>query len=165
MMKKITAFLAAMAVCAVCSAVYAVYGFNNEGTWPKSWPKELEPLRKQSNTYVGGKRESRSGENYVIPFTNRKDFEAAWPHILKVKSKGAPLVLVRSPNTWMGRIDAGVTIHCPPASKGPIPEPTNPNDMRKWRGTNYLELVVDGKIVDLNRIALPADTPILDQRF
>jgi hypothetical protein len=28
-----------------------------------------------------------------------------------------------------------------------------------------IELVVDGKIVDLNRIALPADTPIVDERF
>ena len=55
-MKKTIAFLAAIAVCAACSAVYAVYGTSNEGTWPKSWPKELEPLRKQSNTYVGGEQ-------------------------------------------------------------------------------------------------------------
>jgi hypothetical protein len=27
------------------------------------------------------------------------------------------------------------------------------------------ELIVDGQIVDLNRIALPPDTPIVDQRF
>jgi len=26
-------------------------------------------------------------------------------------------------------------------------------------------LIVDGRIVDLNRIALPADTPIIDERF
>jgi hypothetical protein len=29
----------------------------------------------------------------------------------------------------------------------------------------YIELVVDGAIVDLNRIPLPADTPIVDERF
>jgi hypothetical protein len=28
-----------------------------------------------------------------------------------------------------------------------------------------MELVVDGKIIDLNRIALPADTPIIDKRW
>ena len=28
-----------------------------------------------------------------------------------------------------------------------------------------IELVVDGNIVDLNRIPLPADTPIIDKRF
>jgi len=31
--------------------------------------------------------------------------------------------------------------------------------------TNYIELIVDGNIVDLNRIHLPADTPIIDERF
>lgn len=31
--------------------------------------------------------------------------------------------------------------------------------------TTYMELAVDGNIVDLNRIVLPADTPIIDERF
>ena len=35
----------------------------------------------------------------------------------------------------------------------------------KWMNTTYIELVVDGEIVDLNRIPLPADTPIVDERF
>jgi hypothetical protein len=35
----------------------------------------------------------------------------------------------------------------------------------RWLRTTYIELVVDGQIVDLNRIGLPADTPIIDQRF
>jgi hypothetical protein len=30
---------------------------------------------------------------------------------------------------------------------------------------SYIELVVDGNVVDLNRIALPADAPIIDERF
>jgi hypothetical protein len=29
----------------------------------------------------------------------------------------------------------------------------------------YIELVVDGNVVDLNRIPLPADAPIVDERF
>jgi hypothetical protein len=29
----------------------------------------------------------------------------------------------------------------------------------------YIELIMDGEIVDLNRIPLPADTPIIDERF
>jgi hypothetical protein len=29
----------------------------------------------------------------------------------------------------------------------------------------YIELVVDGDIVDLNRLELPQDTPIVDERF
>ena len=31
--------------------------------------------------------------------------------------------------------------------------------------TTFIELTVDGNIVDLNRIALPEDTPIIDERF
>lgn len=31
--------------------------------------------------------------------------------------------------------------------------------------TTYIELVVDGLVVDLNRIQLPPDTPIIDERF
>lgn len=29
----------------------------------------------------------------------------------------------------------------------------------------HIELIVDGKIVDMNRIKLPADTLIVDERF
>jgi hypothetical protein len=31
--------------------------------------------------------------------------------------------------------------------------------------TTFIELVVDGQIVDLNRVPLPRDTPIVDERF
>jgi hypothetical protein len=31
--------------------------------------------------------------------------------------------------------------------------------------TTYMELIVDGEIVDINRIQLPLDTPIIDDRF
>jgi hypothetical protein len=162
-MKRTTAFLAAAILIAVCSAAYAVYGVSSEGRWPKSWPKELEPLRKQSTTFVGPEIESL---HYFVPFTNRKDFESAWPHILKVKTKGAPLFLLRSPYTWLGRMDAGVLVHCPPAGAKPeVVPPGEGGNMYRLLKANYIELVVDGKIVDLNRIPLPADTPIIDRRF
>jgi hypothetical protein len=35
----------------------------------------------------------------------------------------------------------------------------------RWMNAIYVELVVDGEIVDLNRTSLPADTPIVDERF
>jgi hypothetical protein len=34
-----------------------------------------------------------------------------------------------------------------------------------YRARVDIVLIVDGKIVDLNRIPLPADTPIIDKRF
>jgi hypothetical protein len=81
-MKTTTTLLAVILVFAACPA-YAIWEISDKGAWPKSWPKELEPLRKQSGTIIGG----------------------------------------------------------------------------------LIELVVDGKVVDLNRIPLPADTPIIDMRF
>src|SRR5579871_618544 len=148
-MEKTIVLLAAVAVCVVCCTAHALYEVCDTGTWPKSWPAELEPLRKQSRTLVGPRAPQ---EHYAIRFTKREEFESAWPHLLKVKSKGASVRLVRGPNFFLGEDSkAGVVVHCPP--RGQADDPT------------YIELVVDGNIVDLNRIPLPADTPILDERF
>lgn len=167
-MKKITNFLAAIALVAASSAVYALYSVADSGTWPESWPKQLEPLRKQSRTLVGP---MVAQQHFEIPFTRRDEFEAAWPYLLKVKSKGAPIILVRGPKTDFFEIKpAGVLIHSPPVGtdKRVCPEAAIPgvtNVRERWANTTYIELAVDGNIVDLNRIPLPPDTPIIDQRF
>ncbi|MBL6707100.1 MAG: hypothetical protein ISQ06_13380 [Planctomycetaceae bacterium] len=105
-------------------------------------------------------------------FKTREEFEAAWPHILKVKSQGAPIFLKQGPNFFLDKDHAGVVVHCPP--KGQWDDPKTPESpiegyptrsRSRWQWTNYIELVVDGEIVDLNRIPLPADTPIIDERF
>ena len=167
-MTKTIALIAALALLAVGSTAYALYSVAETGTWPKSWPSELEPLRKQSRTLVGPALPWR---HFAVRFTDRDDFESAWPHIIKVKSKGAPIFLVRGPNFFLGKNQAGVVIHCPPEGQwdnpntpeAPIPNAKDPRS--RWLWTNYIELVVDGKIVDLNRIPLPSDTPIIDERF
>lgn len=153
-MIRTIAVLAAIAFGAL-GFVYADYTVTDRGTWPKSWPKELEPLREQARTLEGP---LVANQHYAIPFSKREEFESAWPQLLKVKSKGASVVLVRGPNFFLGEQKAGVVVHAPP--------PGDPTNVR-GRGltTTYLELVVDGDIVDLNRIPLPADTPIIDQRF
>jgi len=165
-MKRTIVFAASIVVCAVWT-VYADYSVTNIGTWPKTWPEELEPLRKQSRTLEGPLVPQLQ---YEIPFTKREDFESAWPHLLKVKSKGAPLILLRGPDTKLGRINAGVRIHCPPPQTGDrgmpeAPLPGSTNDRGRWIWTTYIDLVVDGDIIDLNRIPLPADTPIIVVRF
>ncbi len=167
-MKRTIAWLAAIVFCAGGPA-YALYSVSGKGEWPKTWPKELEPLRAQSRTLVGPMAPHR---HYAIPFTNRAEFESAWPHILKAKSKGAPVLLVRGPNFFLGdNVKAGVVVHCPPhgqadnpaTPEAPIPGATNVRE--RWLYTSYIELVFDGNIVDLNRIPLPADTPMIDERF
>ena len=167
-MKRTITLVAVIAFFAVCSAVYALYEFSDKGEWPKSWPKELEPLRKQARTLVGP---MAAHQHYAIPFAKREQFESAWPHILNVKSKGAPVLLVRGPNFFLGeKVKAGVVVHSPPLGQADNPAtpeaPINSTNVReRWLYTTYVELVVDGDIVDLNRIPLPADTPIIDERF
>ncbi|MHC4569570.1 MAG: hypothetical protein ACYTE3_27920 [Planctomycetota bacterium] len=206
---------ASIVVCAV-SSVYALFSVGEYGEWPASWPKELEPLRKQSRTLSDG---MHCLEIYEIPFTDREQFESAWPHILKVKSNKAPLKLLSSPyHRTSVPIKAGVRIlaprtatlvffegaHCPPEAKptanggkaltlgppwpdyiksesGSLPGyieydyrkgkwvPYDPNRQTSLLGPMKsrvdIELIVDGQIVDLNRIPLPADTLIIDKRF
>ena len=166
-MKRPLPFLALIAFCTACSTAYALYSVSNEGEWPKTWPKELEPLRKQARTYVGP---TLPQPHHAISFTKREDFEAAWPQILKVKSKGAPIFLRRGP-LFFGEMNAGVCVHCPPPQSAGHVQPEKPvsgYDIKNpscWMFTNYIDLVVDGEIVDLNRIPLPDDTPIIDERF
>jgi hypothetical protein len=168
-MKRTITVLSAAAACAICLTAYAVYQVTDSGAWPKGWPAELEPLRQQARTLQGPQVPNL---HYAIPFTNRAAFESAWPHILKVKSKEAQLILVRGPNFFLGdNRKAGVVVHCPPAAQDDKTAErgaptTGGNGERGSRGMAYsIELVVDGKIVDLNRIPLPADTPIVDKRF
>jgi hypothetical protein len=159
-MNRTVTLLAAIATLWACP-LFADYSVQNSGTWPKDWPKEMEPLRKQSRTLEGPMVLLL---NYAIPFTKREEFESAWPHLLKVKSKGAPIVLRRGPSFWLGKeSNAGVCIHTPPQGEDPIVGDQVTGG--RWEQTNYIELIVDGEIVDLNRIPLPADTPIIDERF
>ena len=147
-MKRTIPWLAVIVLCLV-GPVVAEYVLFDRGEWPKSWPKELEPLRKHARTLDGP---LPLDMHYAIRFTDRDEFESAWPHILEMKSKGTSLRLVRGPNFFLGEDrKAGIVIHCPPRDEAGEPA--------------TIELVVDGEIVDLNRIPLPADTPIIDERF
>ena len=159
-MKRTAAISVAIALVLVCS-VYADYSVTDNGTWPESWPAELEALRKSARTLEGPLRPQL---HYAIPFTKRDEFESAWPHLLKVKSKGAPIVLRRGASFWLGEEkDAGVCVHTPPEGQAPIPDGKDAKG--SWEKTIYIELIVDGEIIDLNRILLPRDTPIIDERF
>lgn len=166
-MLRMFTLMAAVALI-VAGSAHADYTVESRGTWPESWPKELEPLRDRSRTLEGPLAPHL---HYAIPFTKREEFEAAWPHLLKVKSPGAPIVLRRGPSFWLDApTNAGVCVHMPPAGA----ENRDPNQDAERIGkqvkrdlvlTTYIELIVDGDVVDLNRIQLPPDTPIIDERF
>lgn len=167
-MKKTIALLALFAFFAA-GAAYALYGIRDTGTWPKSWPRELEALRKQSRTL---EHLDAGSLHYAIRFNNRKQFETAWKHILKVKTKGAPIFLVRAPNFFLyDKVKAGVVVHCPPIGNTNNPAaPEAPMSgvkeaRMRWMNTTNIELVVDDDIINLNRIKLPSNSPIIDERF
>lgn len=159
-MNRAMTALTAIVLLSPC-LLYADYGVEFRGSWPGNWPKELEGLREQARTLVGPRVLYR---NYAIPFKQREAFEAAWPHLLKVKTAGAPITLRRAPSFWLGdEPKAGVCIHTPPEGEAPIEDAKNANG--QWERTIHIELIVDGDIVDLNRIPLPPNTPIIDERF
>jgi hypothetical protein len=168
MMKTRTALLAIAAVCGFCSAAQALYSVDDSGKWPKSWPRQLEPLRKQARTFVGP---TVAQQHFAIRFKNQEEFESAWPRLLEVKTKGAPVFLVRGPSFFLGEgVKAGVIVHSPPAGQSdnpntpeaPIPGVTNPRE--RWMNTTYLEVVVDGDTIVPKRLRIPANTPLIDEQ-
>ena len=217
MKRNMKLVLAAFAAGCLTLPLHALYEVSDAGLWPTNWPKELEPLRKQARTLAHDQFVV-----YEIPFTDRQQFEAAWPHLLAVKSPEAPLTLLKSPDQWLGgNLKAGVRIRAPltgtlvspkgsryppsaaatvtnipllkigppwpddvKSKSGTLPEFVI-NDQGRWvpysvkdrkpndkfnerslmRARTDIELIVDGDVVDLNRIRLPTETPILDKRF
>lgn len=168
-MRRSWVFIAAIALIAFASSLSAMYSVANKGMWPKDWPEELEPLRETSRTLVGPILEQ---QHFAIPFRDRESFEKNWPHLVSVKTAGAPIVLKRGPNFFLGdQFKAGVVIHCPPkgvddkAVANPFQADKARRGASRFMSTCYIELVVDGSVVDLNRILIPQNTPIIDERF
>ena len=167
-MKSKTALLSIAFSLFLSTSAFALYSVIDRGTWPKSWPKELESLRGQSRTLVGPMVLNR---HYAIPFEDRDAFEAAWPHVLKVRHPQSPIILMRGPNFFLGgETKAGIVVHSPPAPPKGQPQPKEApiagveNPRTRWSTATYIELVVDGRVVDLDRIEIPDGIEIIDER-
>jgi hypothetical protein len=194
--------LASLTCTLVCvSACLAMIEHSNKGTWPDSWPKELERYRDQSKSLGVG--HGIQEDIHEIQFLKREEFEKAWPYILTLKSPGSPLLLEQAPSTYSvsgSKAEAGVRILCStggilgqPKGKRLIAGPPWPDYLKsptaelpeyvvgqegKWTAFNGrnrngfifrarvdIVLICDGNIVDLNRIPLPPNTQIIDNRF
>jgi hypothetical protein len=99
----------------------------------------------------------------IIMLARRESAKWFRPHFSRFLKLG--------PNFFLGRKStASVVVHCPPLDPAdalrPQEAPIHGGTDERVRGRNAisLELVVDGEIIDLNRISLPADTPIIDDR-
>ncbi len=175
---------------------FALVTTSEPGTWPESWPRELENFRQHGRTFSYSSQTEECA--HEIAFPSREAFEKAWPHLLKVKSKGAPLILesLQNTNLFPKPTQPAVRIFAPsPPGRGftdaernrPFPWPdtirhpdgTWPEFVVhseggwvpagkaaiRYRVRQDLVLIVDGHIIDLNRIPLPSNTPIIDRRF
>ena len=127
---------------------------SNTGNWPDTWPNELEPLRKLA---VSGRGGAVMSPFHEIKFSkdDRESFESAWPHLLSLRNGSATLTLIDGDHYYQNFDDvvAGVRI-CPPldgSKSGPLSQA-------------HITLMVDGNVIDLNRIKLPPNTPIEDAR-
>ncbi|MFG0334158.1 MAG: hypothetical protein ACF8TS_12405 [Maioricimonas sp. JB049] len=155
---KTLALLVTATVIAASTPVHAEWIGGQGGLWPESWPEQLEPLRNQAWTW----EHNLAGPTiHEIRFNDRDAFEAAWPHILQVRSSHGAIILLRSPDRKVGKpVTAGVRVLTPgrpitPAEAAGLPV----GDQTE------IELIVDGTIVDLNRIPLPAKATVIDRRF
>ena len=197
-MRRTNLIVAVLAV-ALASAAVAMISTQKGRPFPASWPAELAAYQAQATKVdvMHGIQETV----YEIPFANSDEFAKAWPYLLKLKSKGAPLILENSPSTYSvsgSKMSAGVRVLWPAdgftvipdgsrlSTQGPWPDSILSasgalpeyvvEENGKWvpfkgqqqgfrnRARVDIMLMVDGEIVDLNKIALPADTPIIDHR-
>lgn len=179
MYKMTLAMVCTAATVLVATISFGVYGVHEEGMWPNSWPEELESFRAQSRTFTHD-----SGVIHEIPFTNREEFETAWPHILTLLSKGVALELPASPHNVFGTMKAGVLIPTPwtgqlispdgtvhptaaesgiPADNFLLPSDRSIIDKRLKERPGKIEVIVDGEIVDWENISRRASTPRLNK--
>ena len=172
--------LAVLAGLAYCGVSFAYIWSADHGAWSSDWPKELEPYRERTST-ITTPNPPVGKIVYTIPFADRSDFEKIWPVLLNLKTKGAPLILrsgsVELRRSWSAidlnreEVDKpagtypGVKIYTSGHSMYPENSPAYASSIAsEGQPTAKIELFVDGNVIDLNRIRLPAETPIIDKR-
>lgn len=138
--------------------VFADYVVSKDGAWPQNWPIKLEPLRNQSRSLEGGFYPIRFHE---ISFKDSSEFKRYWPTLLSLKSSKTSITLLKSPDPVFGNLKAGVRIKCVPLNDLKAKE----ESVVKPKDKVWIELIVDGEIIDLNKVPLPGDAPIYDKRF
>ena len=222
-MKRALGLTVMLSVLLGTSLATALVMRSSAGKWPATWPKDLEPLRKQARTlevFTGTQEHI-----YTIPFETREEFEKFWPLLMKVRTPGSPLIIskvgaiekgwgdllsnakpcvrikgptggysggtVKDGRLDLKELDAGTMLFAgapwPKELSGPDGDlPEYVTTFRKadgklaWKSLESvpektrgfhnrarvdIELVIDGNIVDLNRVRLPKDARIIDRRF
>jgi hypothetical protein len=153
--RKIGCLLATLALIASATLCLGMIVSHHVYNFPAGWPVELGP-------YLNDAWENELGlsknSEYVIPFQDRERFERAWPLILAIKRAEGSLTLYRAGETGPG---------LPTRLEGPSVRVIAPTHWSRSLDQDRVDimLVVDGKVIDLNRIPLPRNTLIIDRRW
>ena len=86
-MRRTAGLLVTVMFAVVAAELFADVSVEDRGSWPDTWPKELEPLRASSRTIEGP---LGGFLHYEIPFAERDAFESAWAHLRKSRARKLP---------------------------------------------------------------------------
>jgi hypothetical protein len=153
--RKIGYLIAAVGVIASAALCLGMIVTHHVYRFPEGWPSELGPYLNHAWENERGLSEN---SEYVIPFHDQERFERAWPLVLAIRRAGGSLTLYRVGETGPD---------LPTRSEGPSVRVIAPTHRSRSPDQDRVDivLVVDGQVIDLNRIPLPADTPIIDRRW
>ena len=165
MTKRFLAGCIGFAVSMLAATAHALVEDTPGGMWPKVWPASLEPLRVHAHTI--GIANGTQENIYEIAFTDRTEFEKAWPSLLSLKTPGAPLRLYRvgpkPPNQFVSNATSTVRIIGPAGGHSIGPNGHHLEDGPPWPKELYTadgelpEYVVrESKNGTLHLVAAPA---------
>ena len=133
------------------------------GTWPADWPKGLDAWRDRATTL----RAAPLGQDgfYTVTLEDRGAFEHGWAALLEVpRSDRATLTLVSEPPEDVARKRLGGRCPGRPVVQVRYYRSFGEKGKKSREVAVGITLFVDGKIVDLNRVRIPAGYKIEDRR-
>lgn len=133
------------------------------GSWPADWPKGLDAWRDRATTL----RAAPLGQDgfYTVTLENRKAFEQGWAALLEVpRADRATLTLVSKPPKDAAREALGGKHPGRPVVQVRYYRSFGEKGKKSREVAVGITLFVDGKIVDLNRVRIPAGYRIEDRR-
>jgi hypothetical protein len=136
---------------------------STHGSWPADWPKGLDAWRDRATTL----RAAPLGQDgfYTVTLEGREAFEKGWAALLEVPRADHPtLTLVSEPPEDVARKALGGRCPGRPVVQVRYYRSFGENGEKSQEVAVGITLFVDGKIVDLNRVRIPAGYRIEDRR-
>lgn len=137
--------------------------YSARGSWPADWPQGLDAWRDRATTL----RAAPLGQDgyYTVTLEDREAFEQGWAALLEVPHADHPtLTLVSAPPTDVAGKTLGGRQPGRPVVQVRYYRSFGEKGKKSREVAVGITLFVDGKIVDLNRVRIPAGYKIDDRR-